>query len=176
MDQEQKWIRAIVRRGSREASDQLVRRYYDEVYAFIYRQVGDREDALDLTQESFIAALRALPSFDRRKSKFRTWLYSIATHKVIDARRKFTPLMVPLESEALTAEGDFVRDIADKALLEQIETHVCTLDPEVQTIYRLRLYGEYSFPEIAAAVCKPESNVKAAYYRLLKQLRKEFSP
>ena len=92
MDQEHKWIREIVRHGSRSASDALVRRYYDEVYAFIYRQVRDREDALDLTQESFVAALRGLPSYDRKKAGFRTWLFSIAAHKVIDARRRAGPL------------------------------------------------------------------------------------
>ena len=60
MEQEQKWIRDIVRHGSKKAADALVRAYYDDIYTFVYRQTGNREDAMDLTQESFLAALRSL--------------------------------------------------------------------------------------------------------------------
>ena len=42
MDQEQKWIRAIQRRGSRRAAEELVDAYYDEIYRFACRQTGDR--------------------------------------------------------------------------------------------------------------------------------------
>ncbi len=45
MDNEQKWIRQIQRRGSREAADCLIRAYYDEIYRFAYRQTGNKEDA-----------------------------------------------------------------------------------------------------------------------------------
>ena len=50
MEQESKWIRAIQKHGSRSAADRLVRSYYDEIYVFVYRQTGCKEDALDLTQ------------------------------------------------------------------------------------------------------------------------------
>ena len=80
MGKEQKWIRDIQRRGSRQAADKLVRAYYDEIYRFAHRQLGHKEDALDLTQNVFLAVLRALPTFDGRKASFRTWLYRIAAH------------------------------------------------------------------------------------------------
>ena len=88
MEQEQKWIRDIVRHGSKKAADALVRAYYDDIYTFVYRQTGNREDAMDLTQESFLAALRSLHAYDAKKAGFRTWMYHIASHKVIDMRRK----------------------------------------------------------------------------------------
>ena len=90
-EQEQKWIRAILRRCDRAAADALVRAYYEEIYAYFWRQTGNQEDALDLTQECFIAALQSLPGYDRRKSGFRTWLYSIASHKLADHRRRSRP-------------------------------------------------------------------------------------
>ena len=80
MGEEQKWIRDIQRRGSRQAADKLVRAYYDEIYRFAHRQLGHKEDALNLTQNVFLAVLRALPTFDGRKASFRTWLYRIAAH------------------------------------------------------------------------------------------------
>lgn len=96
-----------------EAADTLVRTYYDEIYAFVYRQVGDREDAMDLTQESFIAALRSLHTYDAQKSGFRTWLYHIVTYKVIDMRRKRRCVSVSLciASPADGMEGDHVRNV-----------------------------------------------------------------
>ena len=53
VEEEQKWIRDIQRRGSRQAADQLVRAYYDEIYRFAVRQTGHKEDAMDLTQTIF---------------------------------------------------------------------------------------------------------------------------
>ena len=54
------------------------------------------------------------------------------------------------------------------------EDYVSGLDPETQAVYRLRLYGERTFPEIAAALGRPEAAVKTRYYRLMARLRKEF--
>lgn len=174
MEREQKWIRDIVRHGSREAADALVRCYYDEIYAFAYRQTGSREDALDLTQECFLAVLRSLPSFNAKKAGFRTWMYHIAGHKVIDMRRKQRIQCYPLEEGIEIADmQDFTQDIQNKELLDEIERLVCREDPQVQEVYRLRVYGEHSFPEIAAATVQPEPKVKAQYYRLVARIKKQ---
>ena len=81
---------------------------------------------------------------------------------------------MPLDENELLAEDDFAANIADKSLLKQIEEYVRTLDPGLQEIYRLRLYGDYSFPEIATMTEQAESKIKAQYYRLMQWLRKEF--
>ena len=174
MDCERKWIRDIQRHGSRQAADHLIRAYYDEIFRFVGRQVHHREDALDLTQTIFLAALRGLPGFQAERASFRTWLYRIAVNKVIDFRRQSRPIPIPLEEEEAPAAEDFAAQVQDRMLLDQIEGFLSTMDPRVQTVYRLRLYGERSFPEIAAALGEPEPAVKARYYRLMQRLRKEF--
>ena len=73
-------------------------------------------------------------------------------------------------------EEDFTTQIQNRALLEQIEAYVSGLEPQTQVVFRLRLYGEQSFPEIAAALGEPEAAVKSRYYRLLGRLREEFDP
>lgn len=176
MEQESKWIRAIQKHGSRSAADRLVRSYYDEIYVFVYRQTGCKEDALDLTQGIFMAALRSLPSYDRRKASFRTWLYRIAANKVVDARRRARARMALLEDVDVPAPEDFSAQVRSKMLLEQIEAYVSTLDPQVQAVFRLHLYGEKPFPEIAEILGQTESAVKFQYYRLRDRLRKEFGP
>lgn len=175
MDQEAKWIQDIQRRGSHSAADKLIRAYYDEIYVFVCRQVGNKEDAMDLTQDIFLAVLRGLLTYDRRKSSFRTWLYRVAVNKIIDARRCAGPPLVPLvEIGDVEAEEDFTGQVRDRALLEQIERRVSGLDSQIQTVFRLRLYGDKPFPEIAAILGQPESTVKSQYYRLIQRLRKEY--
>ena len=174
MEQENKWIRDILRHGSRPAADNLIRAHYDEIYVFVYRQVGNKEDAMDLTQSIFLAVLRSLPSFDPRKASFRTWLYRIATNKVIDARRRPCSHVVPLDCIELSDSDDFTTRVQDRVLLEQIERYVSSLDSQIQVVFRLHLYGEKSFPEIAAALGQSESAIKSQYYRLIGRLRKEF--
>lgn len=176
MEQESKWIRAIQRSGSRQAAERLVEQYYDEIYVFVYRQTGQKEDAMDLTQSIFLAILRAIPSYDPKKAAFRTWLYRIAANKVIDARRRSRPAVTTLEEMEIPVQEDFVSQIHDRDLLERIETYVSSLDPAVQSVFRLRLYGEQRFGEIAAALGQSEAAVKSQYYRLLGRIRKEFDP
>lgn len=172
--QEQKWIRAILCRGDRAAADALVRAYYDDVYAYIWRQVGQSEDALDLTQECFIGALRSLGSYDRRKSTFRTWLYRIAAHKIADHRRRSRTATVPLTEDVSSFE-DFTAIIHNRELLAQAEELVGREDALEREIFRLRVYGQCSFPQIAAVTDQAEAKVKSRYYRLLERLRKELT-
>lgn len=173
---EARWIRAVVRRGSHRAAERLVRAHYDEIYAFARRQCGSKEDALDLAQEVFVAALRALPSYDRRRASFRTWLYRIAANKVVDARRRRRTRDVALGDADVDvpASDDPLARIHDRALLDEIERFVSGCDPQVQAVFRLRLYGELAFPEIAAALDVEEAAAKAQFYRLVARIRKEF--
>ena len=75
LDRDQKLIRAIIHHGSRQAADQLIQTYYDEIYWFCFWQTGNKEDAMGLTQTIFLAVLRSLPSYDGSRASFRTWLY-----------------------------------------------------------------------------------------------------
>lgn len=174
MDDESRWIRKLQRHGSRSAAEKLVAAHYDEIYAYAYRQTGSKEDAMDLTQTIFIAALRAIGSYDPSRASFRTWLYRIASNKIIDARRRARPPEIPLDEISLPADEDFVRMLEDKDLLRAVETFVSAQSPQIQRVFRLRLYGELSFPEIAAVCAESESAVKSRFHRMLKQLRKEF--
>lgn len=61
-------------------------------------------------------------------------------------------------------------------MLKQIEDYVSRLSPSLQAVFRLRLYGEQSFSEIAATLEQSEATIKSQYYRLLGRIRKEFDP
>ena len=57
MQTDNQLIRRIKKKQDKKAADELIQRYYREIYAFTYRQTGERELALDLTQEIFITVL-----------------------------------------------------------------------------------------------------------------------
>lgn len=172
--QEKDWIRRIQKRGSKRDADKLIHAYYDEIYVYAWRQTGDKETAMDLTQEIFIAVLQSIQRFDSTKAAFRTWLYRIATNKIIDYRRRAKPVQIPLETCTLAGADDFAMQIESRDLLERIEKFVSGLPPGQRQVFYLRVYGGYTFPQIADRLDVPETAVKARYYRLTAQLRKEF--
>lgn len=120
------------RKGNLAAFDELIRRHQSRVYATIYHMTFNREDADDLTQETFIKAYKALKSF-KGDAAFYTWIYRIAVNKTINflkqRRRKFNHLSLNKSDPADEGRGigrEFVsehtprRDIRLKELQEKL--------------------------------------------------------
>jgi RNA polymerase sigma-70 factor (ECF subfamily) len=178
LDAEQRLIRKIQKTGDRAAADTLVRMYYDEIYRFIRKQTSAGEAALDLTQEIFISVLKTINRYDpKRGAGFRTWLYKIATDKTVDYFRSRAARSVEtltLDEIAPIDESDFTARFENQDFVERVCAFVGNLPPDTQRIFRLHIFGEYTFAEIADHMSIPESSVKTRYYRLLGTLRKEF--
>ena len=73
-------------RGDERAFAQILRAYETPVFNYVYRIVGDRALAEDLTQEVFMRVFQALPRFSMR-SKFTTWLFQVTKNRVLDELR-----------------------------------------------------------------------------------------
>ena len=172
--EELKWIRNIRLFGSKKDADLLIRSYYDEIYRYVFRQLSGAADAYDLTQEIFISSLRSIKTYKKEQASFRTWLYHIATNKIIDHRRKKAPQTIALDGIEAAEETDFVRQLGQSELLYQIEVYVSCFPLNVQQIYRLHVYGDFTFAQISLSLSLPEGTVKSYYYRLQKRIRKEF--
>ena len=97
------------RKGSLEATDQLVRMHQRFVYNVALKFAGDREHARDLTQEVFLKMLTNLEQFEF-KSNFRTWLYRIAMNQFIDEKREKTKARVRSFDEI----GDVIDQLYDE--------------------------------------------------------------
>ena len=174
MEQEQGWILRIQRRNSRKDAERLIQAYYDEIYVYAYRQTGNKEDALDLTQEIFLSVLRSIKSYRPEKAAFRTWLYRIATNKIIDERRRRRLNLVDIDDIDMPDEMDYLRQSEHRLLLKQIDLYASRQDGTVERIFRMRLYQGLSFREIWDALDMPEATVKTKYHRLCQNIRKEF--
>lgn len=177
MEEEIGLIRKIQRTGNRAAADALIRKYFDEIYMYVYKQTSDKETAMNLTQNIFISMFQSIANYDAKKASFRTWLYRIATNKTIDYFRSRTiekKLVLNIEEIDIPDEAEFTHQIEMKALLSRVQSYINSLEISLQQIFRLKFFGEYTFTQIAALLNLPESTVKTKYYRLLKILREEF--
>jgi RNA polymerase sigma-70 factor (ECF subfamily) len=84
----------LARQGSVAACEELIRRYQDRVYTIAHGYLHDPEEALDVTQETFLRMVEGLPRF-REHASFYTWLYRIVVNRCIDRRRnqsRYPPL------------------------------------------------------------------------------------
>lgn len=164
-----------IKQRHKPSAEQLISRYYDEIYVFIYKQIFEKQDAMDITQEVFVRVLKSLSGFDPKKSSFRTWLYRVAASTVTDSRRKSAkrPETVDIDSIPITSEEDFEARLENRDFAGYILELILKEDKLSQEIFRLKLFAEQTMAQIAKTLEIPESTVKSKYYRLLSKLRKE---
>ncbi|MCR8848422.1 sigma-70 family RNA polymerase sigma factor [Rossellomorea sp. SC111] len=177
MNIEERWIKKIKKSGSHEAANELISRYYREMYSFVYKQTIDSELSYDLTQEIFISALKSIGNFDPKRASFRTWLYKVASNRVVDYFRsrhyQYRKLTEQLEESDLEEKEGFVIRLEYQEEVEQIAETVSKLDAGIQQIVRLKLFGEYTLKEIGNLLELPLSTVKTRYYAGIKLIKKE---
>lgn len=77
----------LAREGSVAACEELIRRYQDRIYTVAYSYVHDADEALDITQDTFLRMIEGLPRF-REQANLYTWLYRIVVNRCIDRGRK----------------------------------------------------------------------------------------
>ena len=145
------------------------------VYAIARRIVGNAEDAEDVTQDALLLAYRYRESF-RGESRYRTWLYRIASTTALGHLRRRGRSR---EQLALTDEA-FARDLADPAMsaesalaeheaIAMIQAALDTLDPKYRDVMLLR--ADQTETECAAKLGITVGNVKVRAHRARKQLR-----
>ncbi|WML33268.1 RNA polymerase sigma factor [Clostridium sp. OS1-26] len=164
-----------IRKGNRSAANDLISRYYKEIYTYVYKQTIDKELSMDLTQDIFISMLKSIDNFDDKKASFRTWLYKITTYRIVDYYRsryyKYTKISVPIEDTKIYDDKDIITAIEYKQDAEGIIAIVNTFDSICQQIVRLKLFGEYTFKEISTILQISESTVKTKYYSTINKIR-----
>lgn len=159
--------------GSADAFDGLVTRHRRAVYRLCYRYVHHHDDAADLTQDTFVRAWRALPTF-RGQARFSTWLYRIAVNVSLNKVTARTQTAEPLDAETLV---DRRQPRPAEALLAaeraaQVRAAVAALPPRQRAALILRTYHGLSHQEVADIVGTSVGAVKANVFHALANLRK----
>jgi len=171
-----------VRQGYKAAFDDLVEKYRERVYQMVRGMIGDPEESLDLTQETFIRAFESLPYWEPR-AQFQTWLYRIAINLCVDYCRRRARRG---ETSGLDFDWEYLSEpspLANPATaLEFSELHsafrraVAKLPDKQQTIFNLRYDRDLSMSEIAAELGCPEGTVKGLLFRARARLWDELQP
>lgn len=176
VEPEKRWIRRIQRSAHEDSANQLVKHYYKEIFAFVYKQVVDDQAALDLTQEVFIRMLQSIGGFDARKASFRTWLYRIATNHCIDYFRSkgYRTLAQTdyIEDREVESTENILQHITQKEQVEELQIYLAQCDEVSQHIVRYKLFLDQTFAETAEALQLPDSTVKTTYYKTVRFIRK----
>lgn len=156
--------------GSLADFDALFASHWPRAYRAAYLIVHDAAAAEDIAQEAFIAAIRALDRFDRRRP-FGPWLHRIVVNRAIDWTRARA-----LRREVAGAEES--RDVAapqesSRPYSDQLATALATLSPEHRAVVVLRHLLEYTPGEIARLLDLPRGTVNSRLRRGLDQLESE---
>lgn len=152
---------------------------YDEhvfrVYGFIAYRVTSREEAEDLTQQTFERALRAWGRFDAGRASMATWLLAIARNLIIDRHRADRPA-VPIDDvdEARLPADPGDRD--DLGVSDELTTALLRLSERDREIVALRYGADLAGPEIATVTGLTLANVQQILSRSLRRLRAELEP
>ena len=166
---------ARARNGNADAFEQLVRQHTPQLYRLLTRMLGDATAAEDVTQECFVRAWRALPSF-RGDAKFSTWLYRIAVNEgnrflARESRREVLPYDdVLLEVPDL---GSRTPELAEAGeLREQLERFVAELPAHYRAAVVLRDIEGFSNEEAAELLELDLRNFKSRLHRGRMALRR----
>jgi len=164
-----------VQKGDKGAFDLLVLKYQHKIVNLVMRYVRDPELALDITQEAFIKAYRALPRF-RGDSAFYTWMYRIAVNTAKNhlAAQRRRPMDVELDLQdpeqydlhSKLKETDTPEGVSlSNELKETIERAIASLPEDLRTAIILRELEGMSYEEIAQTMECPVGTVRSRIFR-----------
>ena len=170
-----------VQKGDKGAFDVLVLKYEQKIVNLVMRYVRDPEQALDISQEAFIKASRALPRF-RGDSAFSPWLYRIAVNTAKNylaaQRRRPTDIELDLQDpeqyglHAKLKETDTPEGVSlSNELKETVERAIAALPEDLRTAIILRELEGMSYEEIAQTMECPVGTVRSRLFRARADLR-----
>jgi RNA polymerase sigma-70 factor (ECF subfamily) len=165
-------------RGGVEAYNLLVSRWEKRVYNYLLRITGNREDALDLTQDVFLKAYQNLRKLDD-PGRFAPWLYRIAHNEAYSMFRKRRP-ETDVEEVQPEATGTGIAvgggSVFPIELSLAVSSALERLSPEQRESVVLKIYQGFKFEEMAEILSCPVSTIKSRLYTALDLLKMELAP
>ena len=173
-------VRELVARaqaGDRVALEDLYLMHFDRIYSYLQMTTGNRHDAEDLTNQTFVKMLESIGRFQWRKAPFSAWLFRIAHNLAIDhfrSRRRWQPEEEPPEppdADHRSAEDEAMHAIGRRSMLEMIED----LSEDQQQVLMLKFVFNFSNGEAATILGKSEGAVKSLQHRALASLQRQLA-
>lgn len=173
MDPLEKKLLKDFQKGKREAFELLMDQYGQRVYNLLARMISDREEAKDLTQETFLKAYKSREQF-HGDSGFYTWIYKIALNSARDywRRKKDTTPLVQVDL-VNNGEDTTEQEVLQRWNVQRILQGIDALDDEFREAIILRDVLGYSYQEIGDLLEVPEGTVKSRISRGRHHLRND---
>jgi RNA polymerase sigma-70 factor, ECF subfamily len=171
-------VRRLVERaqkGDRDALEELYLMHFDRIYSYLHLSVGNRHDAEDLTNQTFVKMIESIGRFRWRTVPISAWLFRIAHNLAMDhfrAGRRWQPEEEPPEPPGAverSAEEAAMHSLGRRSMLEMIEE----LSPDQQQVLTLKFVFGFANADIATILGKTEGAVKSLQHRALAALQRQ---
>jgi RNA polymerase sigma-70 factor (ECF subfamily) len=155
--------------------EELYDEYYHDVYHFALYYTNNKQEAEDITQETFLKVMQnihRLKEFEKRK----TWILSIARNTAVDIHRKYKlRQLIPamMSSSYKMSENNTEQQLLLQEEWEFLQDELLTLKPQYRSVIILKGLKEFSIKEIAEILNCTELKVRVDYHRAIAQLKKQ---
>jgi RNA polymerase sigma-70 factor, ECF subfamily len=159
------------RRGDERAASELVARHAQALARFA-ASFGANDEIDDLVQDTFIRAFQSLDGF-RAESSFRTWLFTIERHLLLDRQRaeKRRPSRVEVQEGDATTEYDALDGMVAGEAAQRVRQAMTKLSPTQREVFALRVAQGLSYREIAELVGTTEGAARVHYHNAMRAVK-----
>ena len=160
------------RKGKKQTFEEVYDTCYERVFNFLYSKILQREDAEDITAETFIKAMRAYDNYDPAKSSVATWLCTIARNCLIDhVRRSHKDKIIPFDEAKDRGAADPELVKLDEDVEKRVFHIFKKLKPEESEILSMRYMMEMEYNDIGKMLAISPKAAAKRVERLLKKCR-----
>ncbi|CEK29838.1 sigma-70 family RNA polymerase sigma factor [[Clostridium] sordellii] len=172
---DEKLIKELIK-GNESAMEILVKRYYDLVYSFIYRNTSDYNTAYDITQDVFIKMMKNIDKYQIENGKFKSWLLKIAVNTTKDYfRSKIYKQIIQsydIDNHEIEDKANVVDILSKKEEAIKIKEAIKNLPKLQREAVILKYYNDLKIKEISNITGENENTIKSRLFNGVKNLKK----
>ena len=148
----------------KNTAEKLYEAFYMKVFSYVMTLAKDRNDAEEITQETFFRAISTDKAFKGESESF-TWLCAIAKNIFIDEKRRVSRQDEELNEELPDTNKGIEEKLTDRDQSLKIHLILHKLEEPYKEVFQLRIFGELSFAEIGSIFGKTETWARVTYHR-----------
>lgn len=161
--------------GDPAAVDSLIREFRPRIFRYVLARLGDESASEDITQETCIAVVKALPSFESRGVRFSSFVFAVANNKIVDSWRAAGRAPRTTTDEVLRDRPEAAPGPEDLAVLasevRRLVEPLARLSERERNIILMRVVAQLSAEEVGEALEMSPGAVRVTQHRALKALR-----
>ncbi|MEW9079239.1 RNA polymerase sigma factor [Terrisporobacter glycolicus] len=165
-----------VQNGNEHAMEILVKRNYNIVHSFLYRNTSDSELSYDLTQEVFIKVIKNINQFNDEKGKFKSWLLKIAVNVKNDyfksSSYKHFQNIDDIDNHDIEDKNNLIDILSQKDETKKVKEAISELSPLQREAIILKYYDDLKIKEISKITGSNENTIKSRLLNGVKSLKK----